>query len=82
MRNLKTSLIAVLIVPVFAFGAMAFDHHEGDDKAKKKAAHMAMVKEKCAKAEDPKACMEAAKAAKAAKMEAKKAAKMPAAAQE
>lgn len=73
MRNLKTSLIAVLAVPAFAFGAMAFDHHEGDEKAKKKAAHMAKMKEKCAKADDAEKCMADMKAAmKMKKMEKKK----------
>lgn len=76
MRTLKTSVIAALLVPAFAMSALAFDNHGDDEKAKKKAAHMAMMKEKCAKAEDAKKCMADMKAKKMKKkMEKKEAAK-------
>ena len=74
MRTLKTSVIAALLVPAFAVSAFAFDHHEGDgqDKMKeKKAAHMAKMKEKCAKAEDMEKCMADMKAKKKMKMKKK-----------
>ena len=51
-----------------AMSALAFDHHEGDGqdakKKAKKAEHMAMMKEKCAKAEDAEKCMADMKAKK------------------
>ena len=66
MKPLKTSLIVALIVPAFSIGAMAFDHHGGDDekeRAEAKAAKMAMMKKKCAEAEDMEKCMADMKAA-------------------
>lgn len=80
MRTLKTTVIAALLVPAFAVSAFAFDHHEGDGQdAKmkaKKAEHMQMMKEKCAKSEDTKKCMADMKAAKMKKKMEKKKGKM------
>ncbi len=75
MRTLKTTVIAALLVPAFAVSAFAFDDHKGDGQdAKmkaKKAEHMQMMKEKCAKAEDMGKCMADMKAKKKMKMKKK-----------
>ena len=68
MKILKKTLVAALIVPAFAMSALAFDNHGGDDEKKakmeaKRAEHMKMMQEKCAKAEDTAKCMANAKAA-------------------
>ncbi len=81
MKLLKQCAIVALMVPAFTLSAVAFDHHGGDEKGakmkEKRAAHMAQMKEKCAKADDTKKCMADMKAANKKKMMKKKKEKKP-----
>lgn len=84
MKTLKTSLIAILIVPTFALSVMAmpasasfqpavaYDHHKQDEKKDKMKAdkdkRMMMMNKKCAEADDAEKCKSDMKAKRAEHM--------------